>query len=548
MGVTPQPNLPPPPPGFTLDAGAARPSPNSPPPPPPGFQLDAPTGNTGGASGSWEPETLTQKVERYAKAPSEMFEGMAASDEAARQQAIQQEEAKPNASPLHAAVKSLEYGVPAASARVMEGVTTPSSLGLGALATVAPELAGPVIAAEGAKSVLTPKQPSEQTPDYVERLLGGGAALAGGAAGVAEGAPRIRAAKTAIDTVRENLAERMARPTLERTLSKTKADDQYGHVPERAIVGEKITTAKDAEAKMGELGKRIDETLNKPEHVQKTVDVKKIVMQNARGAIADARRAGNLGAVNRIIQVRDAMLKQYGDLNKSPRAAAAMKSKLYGDVKWTGAEHESEVNAFRKAVAGNIRDEVNKAVPEVKQLNQRYGDAAAAKEALERSEMLRSNRGMTTRLKEGAVVQGTRKVAQAIGKQYEKPGPGITAQRNAQGGGIARGGGGNGSQPGPGLTRPPAPTQPGPGLTQGKPAELPAKPSPRLQAFFGKGKPGEGAAATGLTTEPPKTSPEQEAQSRSHLIQTMKNVLRNPKATAEEKAQATQRLVEMNLH
>src|SRR5579872_733968 len=169
-----------------------------------------PAANTGGVSGSWEPETLTQKVERYAKAPSEMFKGMAASDEAARQQAIQQEEARPNASPLHAAIKSLEYGVPAASARVMEGVTTPSSLGLGALATVAPELAGPVIAAEGAKSVLTPKQPSEQTPDYVERLLGGGAALAGGAAGVAEGAPRIRAAKTAIDTVRENLAERMA--------------------------------------------------------------------------------------------------------------------------------------------------------------------------------------------------------------------------------------------------------------------------------------------------------------------------------------------------
>ncbi len=504
----------------------------------------APTGNTGGVSGSWQPETLGQKIERYAEAPSEMFKGMAASDEAARQQAIQQEEAKPNASPLHAAVKSLEYGVPAASARIMEGVTTPSSLGLGALATVAPEVAGPIVMAEGANSALKPKQPGELMPDYVERLLGSGAAIAGGAAAAPEEAPKFDAAGRALDTVQEKVSGALARPTLERTLSKTAADAKYGHVPERAIVGEKITTAKDAEARLGDLGKQIDETLNKPENVNKTIDVKKIVMQNARGAIADARRAGNIGAVNRIIQVRDAMLKQYGDLNKSPRAAAAMKSTLYGDVRFTGAEHESEVNAFRKAVASGIRDEVNRAAPEVKQLNQRYGDAAAAKEALERSERLRSNRGMTTRLKEGAVTHGARRVAQLIGKQYEKPGPGLTAERGTEGG-IARGG--NGAEPRPGMTRTPEPRRPGPGWTQAKPAELPPKPSPQLQAFFGKGKPGEGAAAAGLTTEPPKTIPEQEAQSRTHLVETMKKVLRNPAATAEEKAQATQRLVEMNL-
>ena len=63
-----------------------------------------------------------------------------------------------------------------------------------------------------------------------------------------------------------------------------------------------------------------------------------------------------------------------------------------------------------------------------------------------------------------------------------------------------------------------------------------AKPNP---------KPGEGAKAVGLLTEPPRVIPEQEVQSRSHLIQTMQNVLRNPHATEADKAAATQRINEL---
>lgn len=60
-----------------------------------------------------------------------------------------------------------------------------------------------------------------------------------------------------------------------------------------------------------------------------------------------------------------------------------------------------------------------------------------------------------------------------------------------------------------------------------------------------RGKPGEGAAAVGLTTEPPRTIPEQVAQSNVHLIERMKQVLRNPNATPAEIREARARLAEM---
>lgn len=63
---------------------------------------------------------------------------------------------------------------------------------------------------------------------------------------------------------------------------------------------------------------------------------------------------------------------------------------------------------------------------------------------------------------------------------------------------------------------------------------------------YTSGKPGGegGIAAKGLMTEPPKSNPEWEAQERAHLSTKTKDVLRNPKATAEEKAIARQRLKE----
>lgn len=405
------------------------------------------------------------------------------------------------------------------------------------------------------------------------RAVGASALVPAGEILAAEAArPILKSAP--VQAARESLAEKLARPTLERTLSATKADAKYGHVPERAIVGEKITTAEQAEAKMKDLGEQIHETLNKPEHVQKTIDVKNIIMQNARGAIADAKRAGNPAAARRIAQVRDAMLHspEYGNLAKSPRAAAAMKTQLYGDVKWTGAEHESEVNGFRKAVAGQIRDEVNKAAPEVKELNQRYGNAAAAKEALERSEMLRSNRGMTTRLKEGAVAQGTRKIAQVIGKQYERPGPGITAQRNAGEGGITRGGGGNGTQPGPGITRPPAPRQPGPGLTQAKPAafeaprprQLPApaqgvaekmtealKPKPEARPLTDRRVENLGGPEGAERRLAERRAAVQEGTGplmRQAIVDEAKKIIADPTATAEDKRIAQERIADIQAH
>jgi len=222
--------------------------------------------------------------------------------------------------------------------------------------------------------------------------------------------------------IRQRSAEGLAKTTVPQTMSEAKADLKYGHSPERAIVKEGVRNSKQAVAKMEDVGQALDRALTQPKYMGQTVDVEEIIQDRAQAHIQDAKRAGNPGAVKRIEDVRDAMLNEYGNLQKSPRAAAAMKTQLYGDVKFTGSDYDNEVNAFRKDVAAGIRDGVNSVTgPEIPELNQRYGDLAAARDSMQRGELSRAQKGIKERAVSGAAVQGTRKIAQWLGSKYDDP-------------------------------------------------------------------------------------------------------------------------------
>jgi hypothetical protein len=223
--------------------------------------------------------------------------------------------------------------------------------------------------------------------------------------------------------IRQRGAESLAKTTVPRTMSEAKADLKYGHSAERAIVREGVSNSKQAVAKMDDVGQALDRALTQPKYMGKTVDVEDVVQERAKAHIQDAKRAGNLGAVKRIEDVRDAMLNEYGSLDKSPRAAAAMKTQLYGDVKFTGADGDNEANAFRKDVASGIRDGINDVTgKEIPELNRRYGDLAAAKSAMQRGELSLAQKSIKDNVVGGAVAQGTRKVAQWLGgNKYADP-------------------------------------------------------------------------------------------------------------------------------
>lgn len=234
------------------------------------------------------------------------------------------------------------------------------------------------------------------------------------------------------DAGREGLAERIARPTVSKPWKAAKADIVHGHAPERAIVGEKISNVADADARMSQIGQAIDNTLTKPQHAGKTVDVQPIIDAAYQKAVTSAKRSGELGAISRLDSVREAFETEHGQLGKSPRAAAQM----FRDIRKMGVKYGPDperniVAQFRKDVADGISTEVKRQVPEARSLMSRYGDAASAREAMEPREIARRQKGILSAAKEGLEDFATRKTAQIIGKQYPASDLDVLAQRPA---------------------------------------------------------------------------------------------------------------------
>lgn len=282
----------------------------------------------------------------------------------------------------------------------------------------------------------------------------------------------------AVEGARDTLSEAVTRPTLSRSFSKKMADDVYGHSPERAVVKENVRTSAQAEAKMKDVGQKLSDQLNT--HAGKNVDVESIVKNRAHQFRDEAlKEQTDNPAAKAIDNIADAMLKKQGaSPNMSPRAAAEMKSYLYSKSKFNALDGPDIATGkeFQKQVAADIRDEINKVTndPKIKELNQRYGDLASARDTMYRQEIARTDKGMATNAKNVLAERGTRKVAQFIGTQYEPqpppyvPGPGATKPRRP---GLPPSGG---TPPGPGITRQNPPTGGGtpPSAPQFKPSPL----------------------------------------------------------------------------
>jgi hypothetical protein len=69
----------------------------------------------------------------------------------------------------------------------------------------------------------------------------------------------------------------------------------------------------------------------------------------------------------------------------SPLEATKFKRMVGDTVKWTGNDpFEDTLNAVKGQIYGNIKNQVNQAVPEVAPLNERYSNLVGAGKAIER--------------------------------------------------------------------------------------------------------------------------------------------------------------------
>jgi hypothetical protein len=239
------------------------------------------------------------------------------------------------------------------------------------------------------------------------------------AAGADIGESEITGAARAVESAGDRASEAMVRPTIARSVRKVATEERYGHNPERAIVREGVTNSAQAAAKMDEVGQAIDRNLIGS--VNQTVNIEPMVRSAADKAIAQARRSGETGAIPRIESARDALLSEYGDLNKSPRAAAEMFRNVRKDVKFGPDPERNLVSQFKKDVSSAISGDVKAKSPGVAELMDRYGDLAAAFDDMQTGERRRSMKGIVTRTREGAEVYIGRKAGQAlgVGKRYK---------------------------------------------------------------------------------------------------------------------------------
>jgi hypothetical protein len=288
--------------------------------------------------------------------------------------------------------KALGLDIAGSTLGTAGGMVSPKSLAIAGAAALAPVPTGVALVGHGLWNAV-PAIPSalQGNPEAAERALGGMAEATGGAA-LSTGGWK------ASQPTRNAAAQRIVELPTKISPSATSVNERYNINPQQAIIDEGLSGTKrsivpKADAKLAEIGQKIDQTLTLPQYSrmnpQAHMDLTADINQARTKWIADAQRAGDKGGlINRINKVADAMLTQYGNsADMVPMEATLLKRGIADEVRWNKPEHslpyDSEVNAFRMDVVSRLKDRINAQVPEVAPLNQRWANLRAAKTALD---------------------------------------------------------------------------------------------------------------------------------------------------------------------
>ena len=197
----------------------------------------------------------------------------------------------------------------------------------------------------------------------------------------------------------------------------TAADVKFGKEPARAILDEGIVGRDLRElgdktyARLHEIGQQMDQLVRDQAKDRQakglppqTVDVSP-ALRPLVVAIVQATKAGDVGLYNRLMELRTELTGEYrqvqdpktlnwsiervGDRTDlktmSPQDALEFKRVIGDRVRWTGTDpFENAANATLGKIYGNLKDEVNQAVPGLKELNEKYSNLVGAGKAIER--------------------------------------------------------------------------------------------------------------------------------------------------------------------
>src|SRR5208337_1347185 len=209
-------------------------------------------------------------------------------------------------------------------------------------------------------------------------------------------------------SLRRAVTEDFPKHEITQEIRPTAADVKFGKDPARAVLNENIVgnSLPDLGTKvfdrLHEIGNTIDQTLQSPENATKKLDASK-ALEPVDRAMKQAVKDGDQGLYERLAQLKQQFGQEWKevtpetggkgtiqptgprDLNLNPYEATQLKRLVGDSTTWTGNDpFENKLNAVKGDMYAILKNEVNEAVPAVKDLNERYSNLVSAGKAIER--------------------------------------------------------------------------------------------------------------------------------------------------------------------
>jgi hypothetical protein len=286
-------------------------------------------------------------------------------------------------------------------AHMASGATNPTNLEIAGAAVAAPEIVGPALLAHGGYGVAKNAADIAEkglNPENAEGLFTSGAEAAGGAGSIGE----IPKGGGLTGPLRQTLAEKTVGGLVRKPPLATMQDIKFGRDPARAIAKEGIVApSKEAlvqkiDGRIGELSDALEQQLQNHPNAGAHIDAEPIIDKHVDRAVQDAKKVGNQGAVNRLEALRTALKSEYGPLQGNPHEMNNLKRSIgdagsqLGAFKATDPLEASAASAMGD-IYSDLKNEVNKAIPEGKAINERIADLIGAKTGVARNIALKEN-------------------------------------------------------------------------------------------------------------------------------------------------------------
>lgn len=209
------------------------------------------------------------------------------------------------------------------------------------------------------------------------------------------------ATRAATQFASKTLGEAPAR-LLNSVIKPLEKEFRFGRDPGRTVVEERLVANTDDElakaitVRKREVGDEIEKALTTPQASVKKIDLRPAI-NTIDSEIEKAIRNGEQALVSRLRNIKDGLefefVERGGQLVKStpknlivsPKDAQLVKRSIGEASKWTGQAFDNEANQARVRIYSSINDQINKAVPEVEKLNDRYGGLLSAEKSIERT-------------------------------------------------------------------------------------------------------------------------------------------------------------------